>query len=458
MTIAAPPRQVRCRHVLAPCSSPRPSQRRSAVRHGCAHQAPGAGHGGSGSQNRFSSNTVTPSATAMAAIRGACASVGKPSYGAVPDRPTAARRRLHCRRSEPFCCVSVQPARSSAARTARQMLRPDIRERHVAARCGSRGQIRRRLHAVRQDRVASPVAERRRGYPAGSPRRGCLRRRRAGKRQVSDFRLARRCTASACPATERRKDEILRCADAWKRQRDRAAVKPSVRAEICSPSSVISAPSGAGRAGADRSAARRARSRRAGQSAVPKRASSGPRNRTAARIFRMSSAGISDRHAGQHRLQRSAVLLHRAAEVAQNGAGSRDVGNIRAIEKLAARRLPAWQPAAAQHFCAVQRNASVQRRSAADAEYVHDRPPDGKMPHPMRRSGFVCFSQIQNDITDAGRGIDDSQLLQRFAHGCAARASASSSCVVRNSSSPSQWFSCSTTAAPCCSRMRAFFS
>ena len=33
----------------------------------------------------------------------------------------------------------------------------------------------------------------------------------------------------------------------------------------------------------------------------------------------------------------------------------------------------------------------------------------------------MCFSQIQNDITDAGRGIDDSQLLQRFAHGCAAR-------------------------------------
>ena len=33
----------------------------------------------------------------------------------------------------------------------------------------------------------------------------------------------------------------------------------------------------------------------------------------------------------------------------------------------------------------------------------------------------MCFSQIQNDITDAGRGIDDSQLLQRFAHECAAR-------------------------------------
>ena len=44
--------------------------------------------------------------------------------------------------------------------------------------------------------------------------------------QVSDFRLTRGVAQrQRAPAAERRKDEILRCADAWKRQRDRAAVK-----------------------------------------------------------------------------------------------------------------------------------------------------------------------------------------------------------------------------------------
>ena len=109
----------------------------------------------------------------------------------------------------------------------RQMLRPDIRERHVAARCGSRGQIRRRLHAVRQDRVAragkrNAAADAQQASLAADV---CAAGAQEGD-QVADLRLTRGVAQRQCsPAAERRKDEILRCADAWKRQCDRAAVK-----------------------------------------------------------------------------------------------------------------------------------------------------------------------------------------------------------------------------------------
>ena len=109
----------------------------------------------------------------------------------------------------------------------RQMLRPDIRERHVAARCGSRGQIRRRLHAVRQDRVACAGERNAAADAQQAPLAAdvCT----AGAQeddQVSDLRLTRGVAQRQCsPAAERRKNQILRCADAWKRQCDRAAVK-----------------------------------------------------------------------------------------------------------------------------------------------------------------------------------------------------------------------------------------
>ena len=173
----------------------------------CAPSARRAGTWRKRSSNRwFLQIPLTPSATAMAAIRGACASVGKPSYGAVrigPAGPQAAARAVQWSDA-----VSLRERRSprvrSAARHGRQMLRPSpFSERHVAAAlqpprpdtspppCGPAG----------PDMARAGEAERRRGCAAGSPRRGCPRRRRAGRSiKISDFRLtARRCTASVFP-------------------------------------------------------------------------------------------------------------------------------------------------------------------------------------------------------------------------------------------------------------------